>query len=366
MPNNVTTYNKTTWQNLPNKTSAVDATNLNNIEQGIKNLNDWVNTLNVEAGKIMGSAAFTTALLTKLNGIEAQANKYILPTATAQALGGVKIDGVTITIDANGVISSQTSGVDELANLTDVNISQIQDGQILKWDSTSSKWVNTSEAEVRTQLSLLEDVDIDDTTLADGQVLKYNGTSEKWENGEGGDVLGYDETLDVLGLPPNPVYRLRALIPAMTSATTPSGVVSAGSNHANFPCWKAVNQGGTDNDRWLTIAGVTTSYWQYKFDTGKRIDRFEIRFGALPQNEHNFFDAGIKIQASNDGTTFTDLFDFTLLASDNNIKQTYDVDDPDEYMYYRILFSGKNASAKASGNQYDAIISVQMYERYLA
>ena len=390
MPN-VTVYVMTAWRNLPTKSSPIDQTHLNNIEQGIKNLNDWVNTLNVETGKIMGSAAFTTALKTKLDGIEAQANKYVLPVATNTTLGGVKIDNRTIIIN-DGVIS----GRGEISTLLDVVLTNLDDGETLVWDEQSGKWVNTL---LRTKISLLEDVNLTDlannevlvwdaqneewvnttpktrlalledveiTSPTDKQVLKYNEESQKWENGESGEVLNYDDTIAVLGLPPNPVYRYRELIPKMTSNTTPSGVVSAGSNHSNFPCWKAVDQGGTENDRWLTVAGVTTSYWQYKFDTGKRIDRFKICFGALPQNSHNFFDAGIKIQASNDGTTFTDLFDFTLLAAENNIPQIYEVDNPDEYMYYRIQFAGKNASAIASGNQYNAIISVQMYEKYLA
>lgn len=47
---------------------------------------------------------------TKLDGIEAEANKYILPTSSTVTLGGVKVDGTTITIDANGAISSSGSG----------------------------------------------------------------------------------------------------------------------------------------------------------------------------------------------------------------------------------------------------------------
>lgn len=46
---------------------------------------------------------------TKLNGIEAQANKYVLPTASTSELGGVKVDGTTVTID-DGVISATGGG----------------------------------------------------------------------------------------------------------------------------------------------------------------------------------------------------------------------------------------------------------------
>ena len=49
---------------------------------------------------------------------------YVLPVASTTALGGVKIDGTSITIDANGVISSSGGGsggtATDVASLTDV------------------------------------------------------------------------------------------------------------------------------------------------------------------------------------------------------------------------------------------------------
>lgn len=200
MPNNVTVYVMTVWQNLPSKNTALEATNLNHLEQGIKNVTDFVNTINATSGLYLSQTPFTTALKNKLDGIEAQANKYVLPTASNSTLGGVKVDAETITIDQNGVIHAAAAAT-QLSALTDVNLEDLADGQILKYDATAGKWVNTSEAEVRTQLSLLEDVDIDENTLADGDALRYNGSTEKWENGPAGDVLDYDETLQVLGDP---------------------------------------------------------------------------------------------------------------------------------------------------------------------
>ena len=47
---------------------------------------------------------------TKLNGIDDNANNYSLPTASTNTLGGVKVDGSTVTIDSNGVISSSGGG----------------------------------------------------------------------------------------------------------------------------------------------------------------------------------------------------------------------------------------------------------------
>lgn len=57
-----------------------------------------------ETGKGLSKNDFTDALLEKLNNIEAEANKYTLPVATAALLGGVKI-GANIEVSADGTIS---------------------------------------------------------------------------------------------------------------------------------------------------------------------------------------------------------------------------------------------------------------------
>lgn len=60
-------------------------------------------------GKELSSNDFTDAYKTKLDGIAAQANKYVLPAATASALGGVKV-GVNISY-SNGTISLSKTNV---------------------------------------------------------------------------------------------------------------------------------------------------------------------------------------------------------------------------------------------------------------
>ncbi len=54
-------------------------------------------------GKGLSTNDFTTDLLNKLNGIEANANKYVLPKATDSELGGIK-EGENVTI-SNGVLT---------------------------------------------------------------------------------------------------------------------------------------------------------------------------------------------------------------------------------------------------------------------
>lgn len=60
-------------------------------------------------GKELSSNDFTDAYKTKLDGIAAQANKYVLPTATAETIGGVKV-GANISY-SNGAISLSKANV---------------------------------------------------------------------------------------------------------------------------------------------------------------------------------------------------------------------------------------------------------------
>lgn len=60
-------------------------------------------------GKELSSNDFTDAYKTKLDGIAAQANKYVLPTATAKTIGGVKV-GANISY-SNDTISLSKANV---------------------------------------------------------------------------------------------------------------------------------------------------------------------------------------------------------------------------------------------------------------
>ena len=90
----------------------------------LKEISDWISTHTSEyealiaaiAGKVdkvegkgLSTEDYTTAEKTKLAGIEASANNYTLPTATASALGGIKV-GANLAIDSStGVLSGDYS-----------------------------------------------------------------------------------------------------------------------------------------------------------------------------------------------------------------------------------------------------------------
>jgi len=71
-----------------------------------------------------------------------------------------------------------------LAGLTDVDIAGLINGQILQYNSTTSKWENVDRTDIN--LSQLGDVTI--VAPANGQVLVYNSSTGKWENSSAGYV----------------------------------------------------------------------------------------------------------------------------------------------------------------------------------
>lgn len=70
----------------------------------------------------------------------------------------------------SGIVKGLGEGGSSVDFPTD--ISNPQDGQLLKYDATSEKWVNVDD----------EYCVVDITNPQDGQLLQYDATSEKWVN----------------------------------------------------------------------------------------------------------------------------------------------------------------------------------------
>ena len=117
----------------------------------------------------------------------------------------VVIDGTTL---ADGQVIAYDSNDDEWQNidiptgatvlndLTDVNATSPQEGNILRYDSGTSKWVSNS-----LEISEIEDVVIDTNTLADGQILTYDSIEEEWVNTT--PSFGVDEFINLTDTPAN-------------------------------------------------------------------------------------------------------------------------------------------------------------------
>lgn len=109
----------------------------------------------------------SSSLPTKVSDLTNDAG-YITSTALPTKVSDLTNDSGFIT----------SASVD---SLTDTNISSPSDGQVLKYDSASSKWVNgTGGGGGASDLDDLSDVAI--SSVSNGQVLAYDSTSSKWEN----------------------------------------------------------------------------------------------------------------------------------------------------------------------------------------
>lgn len=115
-------------------------------------------------------------------------------TATADALkaeglavgqqNGVDVDSSSVYYHKNAKYyaeqAGQGAGAYPLADLPDTTITNPTNGQVLAYDSTTQKWVNSDDVEGVTSLDALTDTAI--STPTGGQVLMYNQTAGKWVN----------------------------------------------------------------------------------------------------------------------------------------------------------------------------------------
>jgi len=100
--------------------------------------------------------------------------------AEAWAVGqrnGSDVPSTDPTYHNNAKYWSQKANPTVLANLTDVDLNNLADGQIIAYDSTTQKWKNITGGN---SIAGLSDVSL--TNLSANQLLRYNATTQKWEN----------------------------------------------------------------------------------------------------------------------------------------------------------------------------------------
>ena len=105
------------------------------------------------------------------------------------ALNDVEIDSGTLTTDqvlrwngtswVNGTGAGGTT-INGINDIGDVNITSVADSEFLKYDSSTSKWINSPIPEINA-INDIGDVNIGGN-LANDHILRYNSTSGNWEN----------------------------------------------------------------------------------------------------------------------------------------------------------------------------------------
>ena len=137
---------------------------------------------------------------------------------------------------------------DDLADLGDVNITSPSDDQVLKYNATSGKWINSTGGGGggASDLDDLDDVTI--TSPAENQVLKYNGS--QWVNATSpAGATNLDGLTDVSIASPT---QGQALVYDSTSGEWENGVIDY-SNITNTPTIPAAQV----NSDWNSSSGVS-------------------------------------------------------------------------------------------------------------
>ncbi len=189
----------------------------------------------------------TNALLNKLNSL----NNYILPIATNNVLGGVKVDNSTITIDINGVISS----------------TNIPTNNILYWDNTN-KWY--SPYSVKTNSKFYSGTDIPTYTTR----LNYDGYfyATKLFNASG-EITQFsipiiaDNQTNSIKLSTNTIHNNSGLIDIYLNTSTRGIDITNLNNNCAINIWN----NGTSAGYGIVIANLQAGEGQYIANNGSGI-----------------------------------------------------------------------------------------------
>lgn len=175
--------------------------------------------------------------------------------------------------------------------------------------------------EYTTLAEVLNDVTVYNALLSDSNACDYMARSTSWALAEG-------------------------LVPVMTSNTTPSGVVSRSSvvdNTGTFESWKAFDR--DDSTYWITldVASAIVDYgdWiQYQFTEPTMVNKLSFIAGASYTVTKKY-----KIQGSNNGTDWTDLYNDTYTLNGSTSPTVHDkktinacFNNSTAYTYYRVRY----------------------------
>ena len=148
--------------------SGATTTNVGQITTNKNDISTINNTLSTFGDVVTHDASdFATAAQGQLADTALQSINSTMVTA---ALGFTPYNAT----NPAGYISSAA-----ISSLTDVSLTNLANGQILKYNDTSNKWENAAFS-IPTSLDNLTDVTI--TSPAQGQGLTYDATSGKWKN----------------------------------------------------------------------------------------------------------------------------------------------------------------------------------------
>ena len=138
------------------------------------------------------------------SGITNTSGTIGIATATTTQLGAVRVDGTTITI-SSGIISAASRS---LSSLTDVNVTGVSDGQVLKYNTSQARWIAAP-----------------DLTGAGGTGIALSSLSVSTSAPAGTGALTYDNSIGVFTYIP-PSLSAYATVSSLNSYATTASLSS--------------------------------------------------------------------------------------------------------------------------------------------
>lgn len=234
-------YNPTNWENYPSEDTAINAMRLNHLEDGVDELDDRIVELSTDKSEVQwnqvlfagqkiaeieingikqdvycsqnegDAAAQEAALKSEGYAIGKQNGSDVSPSSPyyhnnskyySQQASGSATSSENNALVSEGYATGKQNGQDvpstspyyhnnakyysdltdptALRNMSDVDVEDVQNGQVLKWNATTEKWENGTGGGGASSLDDLSDVEID--TPSNGQVLRYNTLDSEWQN----------------------------------------------------------------------------------------------------------------------------------------------------------------------------------------
>lgn len=172
------------------------------------------------------------------------------------------VDTYTITLtngdDYTFTVTNGSGG--SISNLTDVSVTNLQDGQTLIWDSIAEKWVNGANSATVASLANIGDVAV--STPTDGQVLEWDDTAGKWKNKSLGAAAisnSYNDLDDKPTIPTVPVKEVKVNGTALTPDADGAVNVQAISSVSVNGVAQTVTSGAVDLDVASNL--ITETQW---------------------------------------------------------------------------------------------------------
>jgi hypothetical protein len=132
------------------------------------------------------------------------------------------------------------------------------------------------------------------------------------------------------------------VVPAMTSDTTPSGVVTISSQQdGSLPGWEVFDHGlstGTGENGWHSANAGFPAWISYQFPAAHKIElySFRSRFNANGAGGGTWAPRTWTLEGSNDGTNWTVVDTRTGQQSKSDEVRTYKVANPGMFSYYKV------------------------------